>query len=139
MTETAHDRPGVSRLALRPLLFGLGIAHVALGAFMVVAPETFFREAAAYGTLNDHYVRDVATLYLAMGFVQVVAAGRRSWQVPVLSLTLLQYVLHALNHVWDVADSSPSWIGPANLAVILLISALVWWMLRDAERRAARR
>jgi hypothetical protein len=134
MTEPAQAPSRALRLAFRPLLFILGAAHVALGAFMVVAPRAFFDGVASYGAFNDHYVRDVATFFLAMGAVQVVAAGRRSWQVPVLTFTLVQYALHTLNHVWDVSDSDPSWIGPVNLAVLAAVTALVWWLLRAAER-----
>ena len=55
------------RLALRPLLALLGLYHLLLGVAMVAAPRTFFDEVATYGAFNDHYIRDVATFYLALG------------------------------------------------------------------------
>jgi hypothetical protein len=122
---------------MRPLLLVAGAFHVALGVFMVAAPRTFFDEVGAYPPFNDHYIRDIATFYLALGAVFVIAAARRSWQVPLLVFAVVQYSLHVFNHVWDVSDSEPAWLGPANLASLALSTAALWWLLRRAseERR----
>jgi hypothetical protein len=133
MTEQVREGRR-SSLALRPLLLALGIYHLAVGALMVLAPETFYEEVAGYPPYNDHFIRDISTFYLALGAVLIVAAARRAWQVPLLVLALVQYVLHVLNHVWDVSDTDPSWHGPANLVSLLLIAAAIWWLLRRAER-----
>ena len=132
---TEHEREGrASRLALRPLLLALGSYHLVLGALMVIAPRTFYDEIAAFPPYNDHFIRDISTFYLAVGVLLLVAAARRAWQVPVLALALLQYSLHVLNHVWDVSDTDPGWLGPANLVVLGLITAGLWWLLRTAQR-----
>jgi hypothetical protein len=134
--ERGRGVGGAARLALPALLLIAGAYHLVLGAFMVVAPRTFFEEIAAYGPYNDHYIRDIASFYLAMGVMLVLAAGRRAWQVPVLAFCLIQYAFHVLNHVWDVSDADPSWIGPVNLVVLLLIGAGLWWLLALARRQA---
>jgi hypothetical protein len=126
------------RIALRPLLALLGLYHLALGVVMVVAPRTFFDEFAAYGAFNDHYIRDVATFYLALGAVLLVAVARTSWQVPLLVFALLQYALHVLNHLWDVGDADPGWIGPANAISLALIAAVTAWLLRGARDASPR-
>ena len=123
------------RIALRPLLALLGVYHLALGVVMVIAPRTFFDEIAAYGPYNDHYIRDVASFYLALGAVLLVAVARTSWQVPLLVFALVQYGLHLLNHLWDVADGEPSWIGPVNVAPLALIAILIAWLLRGGRER----
>ena len=123
------------RIALRPLIALLGVFHLALGTLMVLAPRTFFDEIAAYGAFNDHYIRDVASFYLALGVVLLVAVARTSWQVPLLVFALLQYALHLINHLWDVADSEPSWIGPVNVASLALIAVLIVWLLRGGRER----
>jgi hypothetical protein len=137
MNEPTRGR--AARLALRPLLLVAGAYHLALGALMVIAPRTFFDEIAAYGPYNDHYLRDVATFYLAFGVVLLLAVRQRSWQVPVLFLCLVQYGLHLLNHLWDVAETEPGWLGPVNAVVIALVGAGLWWLLRAgrAEDRSA--
>jgi hypothetical protein len=139
MSEPSRGR--AAQLALRPLLLIAGAYHLALGAFMVIAPRTFFDELAAFGAYNDHYVRDNASIYLAMGVMLVLAAARRSWQVPVLFFCLLQYAFHILNHVWDVSDADPAWIGPVDLVILILIGAGLWWLWRQAgaQERPVRR
>ena len=56
---------------------------------------------------NDHYMADLATFYLALGAVALVAVRRASWRVPVLALALIQYALHSLNHLIDIGESDP--------------------------------
>ena len=126
----------MQRIALRPIIAFLGVYHLLLGTVMVIAPRTFFDEIAHYGAYNDHYIRDVATFYLALGGCLLVAVGRTSWQVPLLTFALVQYGLHVLNHLWDVADGEPSWIGPANVVTLGLIAALILWLLRRPAARA---
>jgi hypothetical protein len=126
------------RIALRPLLALLGAYHLLLGFVMVVAPRTFFDEVAAYGAYNDHYIRDVATFYLALGVVLLVAVWKTAWQVPLLVFALVQYGLHVLNHLWDIGDADPGWLGPANAVSLALIAALLAWLLRGGGERAAR-
>ena len=125
------------RIALRPIIAFLGVYHLLLGTVMVIAPRTFFDEIAHYGAYNDHYIRDVATFYLALGGCLLVAVGRTSWQMPLLTFALVQYGLHVLNHLWDVTDGEPSWIGPANVVALALIAALILWLLRRPAARAS--
>jgi hypothetical protein len=108
---------------------------LALGTIMVLAPRSFYDEIAAYGAYNDHYIRDVATFYLALGAVLLVAVVRESWRVPLLAFTTLQYALHVLNHLWDVADADPEWLGPATVVALALVGALTAWLLRRAPTR----
>jgi hypothetical protein len=125
------------RIALRPLLALLGAYHLLLGTAMVIVPRTFFDDVASYGPFNDHYVRDVATFYLALGAVMLVAVARASWQTPLLAFATLQYVLHVLNHLWDIGDADPGWLGPANVASLALIAAVLFWLLRGGRERGA--
>ena len=125
------------RITLRPLLALLGVYHLLLGIVMVIAPRTLFDQFAQYGAYNDQYIRDVATFYLALGGCLLVAVARPSWQVPLLTFALVQYALHLLNHLWDVADGEPAWIGPVNAIGIALIAIVIAWLLR-AERAQQR-
>ena len=120
---------------MRPMLLALAAGHAAVGALMVLSPRTFFDELAGYPPFNDHFIRDIATYNLAYAAAFVTAAAKSAWRAPVLTLAAIQYTLHVLNHVWDVADTDPAWQGPVNLVVLGLVTAALWWLLRT--RRAA--
>jgi hypothetical protein len=132
--RNAGGRPR-RRFALRPLLIVLGGYHVILGIAMAVAPRDFYESIAGYPPYNDHFLRDVATFYLALGAVTLLASARRSWQVPILAFTVAQYGLHVINHIVDVTDSEPGWHGPANVVSLALIGALAWWLYQLAKER----
>ena len=78
---------------------------------------------------------DLATWYLALGGVALASVSRVSWRLPVLVLAFAQYALHSFNHLLDVGEADPSWLGPANLVSLVLATALLAWMLQT-ERRA---
>jgi hypothetical protein len=126
---TEHEPAGrASRLAMRTLILVAGAYHLALGAFMVAAPKTFFEEIGPFGPYNDHYVRDNATIYLALGIVLLISVARERWQVPVLAFAALQYGLHVLNHLWDIDDADPTWVGPVDAIVLALIGVFLGWL-----------
>ena len=110
------------------VLFGL--TTLGLGLFMVVAPGAFFDTLGPFGSRNDHYTRDNATFNLANGALLLAAAGRPSWRTPALAFTALQWLLHALNHLVDLDEAEPGWVGVADavslaLGLAILVSALV--------------
>jgi len=119
-----------------PLVLIFGAAQLVLGLSMVIAPGTFFEEIGPYGTRNDHYLRDVSTFYLALGGVSLAAWRMPSWRIPVLVFALAQYLLHSVNHLIDVGDADPEWLGPANLISLVLTAALLAWILQAARSRA---
>lgn len=117
---------------LRAGLAALGLYQLALGAFMALAPGTFFTEVGPFGPRNDHYIRDNASWELALAAVALVAVARRSWRVPVLALAAVHYALHAVNHLVDVDEATPSWIGVVDLAVLAIGAGLLVALLRRA-------
>jgi hypothetical protein len=116
---------------MRPLLIAFGAGQLVLGFLLWVTPGFFYEEIGPYPPRNDHYMADVATFYLALGAVTLVAVSRERWRVPVLAFALIQYALHAANHLIDIGESEPSWLGPANFVSLLLTTGLLAWMLRQ--------
>jgi hypothetical protein len=114
---------------MRILLIGFGGVQLVLGFLLWVTPGFFYDEIGPFGPRNDHYMGDVATWYLALGAATLVAVKRTSWRVPVLALALIQYALHSLNHLIDIGESDPGWIGPADFASLTLTTVLLAWML----------
>jgi hypothetical protein len=129
-SESAAARARAEATRLRPILLILGLSQLGLGALMALAPGAFFEALGDFGARNDHYLRDVATFYLALGVVLLVAVDRPAWRAPVLAFGALQYGLHALNHLLDVADSDPGWIGPFDFVSLAVVAGLFLYALR---------
>jgi hypothetical protein len=121
---------------MRILLIVFVVTQLVTGLLLWIAPGFFYDEIGPYGPRNDHYMGDLATFYLALGGVGLIALRQVSWRVPVLALAVIAYALHSLNHLIDVGEAEPSWLGPANLALISLSTLLLAWMLKR-ERELA--
>jgi hypothetical protein len=131
------QRPRVSSEArLRGLLFTLGAVQVGLGGWMAVAPASFFARVAPFGVRNDHLLRDLSTVSLALGVAALLATTRPTWRVPVLAITLIQFTLHSLNHLLDIGQAEPSWLGPTNALVLGLATVALTLILGAAQRPA---
>jgi hypothetical protein len=125
---------GAQEGRLRLVLINLAFAQLTLGVVLAVAPGFFFDTIADYGTQNDHYLRDISTFYLAFGVVLLAALERISWRVPLLAFGALQYGLHTLNHLLDIGEADPGWLGPFNFISLLLLTAGFVYALRISAR-----
>jgi hypothetical protein len=123
---------------MRALLAAFAAVQVLTGALLWLAPGFFHEEVGPYGVRNDHYMGDLATWYLALGAAAFVAVRESAWRVPVLALSFIQFALHSLNHLIDVSEAEPEWLGPANLISLVLTTLLLGWMLRAESREPAR-
>jgi hypothetical protein len=115
---------------MKALLIIFAVAQLVIGVLLWVAPGFFFDEIGPYGTRNDHYMGDLATWYLALGGAALASVRRISWRVPVLVVAFAQNALHAVNHLIDIGDADPSWLGPFNFVSLVLVTLLLAWMLR---------
>jgi hypothetical protein len=121
---------------MRILLIAFAVGQLVLGLLLWLAPGFFYDEIGPYGARNDHYMADVGTFYLALGAVLLLAVRRATWRIPLLAFAVIQYGLHSLNHLIDIGESDPSWLGPANFASLLLTTWLLGWMLRRESELA---
>ena len=121
---------------MRWLLLAFALGQIVIGLLLWGTPGFFYESIGPYGLRNDHYMGDVASWYLALGAVALVALRREFWRVPVLALAFVQYALHSANHLIDVGEADPSWLGPANLASLVLTTILLGWMLGMGPRPA---
>lgn len=106
----------------------------AVAALMVFAPHTFFVDIGPFGVENDHYLRDTATFEVALGVGLAVAIWRESWRTPVLCVVALQFALHTLNHLADIGEAHPYWIGPADFISLALATLALAWLARESMR-----
>ncbi len=122
---------------MRQALLLLAAVQLFLGAFLVIAPGTFVDTIAPYGSgAEGHYLRDIGTFYLAIGVGLLLAVRRVSWRLPVLFGVTLQYALHTINHLVDIADTDPGWLGPFNFVSLALLTVVTGWVLHGAATRA---
>lgn len=121
----------------RVAVAGLGAYQLLLGGWMAVAPGSFFTVVAPFGTRNDHGLRDMATWELALAALALAAVWRPSWRAPVVAIALVHFALHAVNHLVDVGEAEPGWVGPADLASLVIGAAALAWLLTRVQRGAA--
>jgi hypothetical protein len=110
---------------LRTILLVAAVYHLALGAFMIFAPGAFYDSFGKFPPENHHYIKDVATFYIALGFVFFVSVRRRSWRTPVLIFATLEYAIHALNHLVDVNEASSAFTGWFDFFLLAFIALLL--------------
>lgn len=117
---------------MRAAFLALGVVQLALGLFQVVAPGAFFDTLGPFGERNDHYIRDAASWELALAAAAFVAANRPSWRVPVLAIAAVHYALHAVNHLVDIGESDPGWVGPVDFVALAVGAAALVALWRYA-------
>jgi hypothetical protein len=122
---------------MKLLLIAFALVQIVLGLLLWLAPGFFHDEIGPYGPRNDHYMGDLATWYLALGGVMLASVRQLAWRVPVLALAFVQNALHSLNHLIDVGEADPSWLGPFNLVSLVLATVLLAWMLQNQRRELA--
>lgn len=135
LSGTLQSAPGPSVLEV-----GLGafaVLQLVTGIFMALAPHAFFKYIGPFGAINVHYLRDLATFYVADGVALAIAVRSRSWRVPVLALTTIQFVLHSINHLVDINKAHPLWTGYFDFFSIAAASVLLIWLLRVALNDSA--
>lgn len=113
------------------------VYHLALALFMAISPHAFFKDIGPFGVLNSHYIRDAASYNAAIGAALLVSLRERSWRVPVLALTTLQFALHSLNHLVDIGAAHPAWNGYFDFFSLALGTALLGRLLWLAHNEGA--
>jgi hypothetical protein len=126
--------PAARSTALRSGLLGLAGVQLITGLLLAFAPGAFYDAIADFGPRNEHDLRDMAAFYLASAVVLGVAARRPSWRAPALALVGLQFALHAINHLVDIGDADPSWVGPFDAVTLAAGTLLVVLLHRAAAR-----
>ncbi|HET7652226.1 MAG TPA: NAD(P)-dependent oxidoreductase [Acidimicrobiales bacterium] len=141
--------PVETSTAVRTLLALLAISSLALGAWAVLGPHSFYDSfpggrgwVAADGPFNEHLLRDFGGLNLALGFLLAVAAivaGRTLARTAAVSALLfaVPHLVYHLSHldVYDAADKVGN-ITSLSVAAVLPVAVLV--MTRKRRGTGAR-
>jgi len=136
----AHARSEFESSLLLAGLYVFAAYDLGLALFMAVAPHAFYKALGPFGAYNEHYIRDTATFSAALGVGLLVAVRRHSWRAPLLAVTAMQFALHSLNHLLDIAKAHPRWTGYFDffsLAAATLLLAWLAWVALSADAPAA--
>jgi hypothetical protein len=57
---------------------------------------------------------------------------RPSWRAPALAVSTIQFALHSLNHLIDIAKAHPEWAGYADFFSLLGGTVILAWLWRTA-------
>jgi hypothetical protein len=125
-TQNTAIATGVDPVSAALAFFGA--TSLALGLLMAFASGVFFDLVGPYGVRNDHYIHDTATFQIALAVPMLVALRHPSWRVPALTANAIQWGLHAISHLVDIADANFHWLGYFDLFVTAAGAALLTWL-----------
>ena len=117
----------------------LGAVQVLTGVVMLADAGFFYEQVASFAPENGHFIRDIGTYTLALGAGLLWSIRAPSWRLPLLWVGLLQFGLHAVNHLFDVDATAKDSHGPANFALVAAGAAFLGLLLlgETARRRGA--
>jgi len=136
----------MSRDRIEQVALGLiAVFMLPVGLQAAFTPERFFADfpfdrgwiLAEGGAYNEHLVRDVGALFIAMVVVTVWALWRRQLRRPVAVAWLVEGTLHVIYHVGhlDNYESVDKVAMIASLAAVPVLAAVALWA--GAPRRAS--
>lgn len=87
------------------VLMVLGVLNLGNGAWMLADPAGWYQNLPAAvphtGPLNEHFVRDIGSVFVMMAVALAWAALSPPARLPLVAMVALFQVLHALVHVVD--------------------------------------
>src|SRR6478735_6968391 len=135
--------------AVRVLLVGLGVPAAILGAWAAFAPRSFYEDFPGFGQLwvrpdgpfNEHLVRDVGELNLALAFVTFAAVV---WCWPMVVRVVagawivegIPHLVYHLRHLDPLATDAKVW-SIAGLAIVPVVALVLIALTTDLGRRRA--
>jgi hypothetical protein len=116
----------------------LALLLAGLGLWAMIAPHSFFDNAATYPPYNEHLVHDVGALLIGLGGCLVAGLLVLDALLAVLIGNTIGAAAHAVSHVLD-HDLGGQSSDPVTFGVLALIFAALTvarWTMRDKTRRA---
>jgi hypothetical protein len=119
----------------RALAAVLGVAALANGIYMLVAPEGWYLAVPGVtttGPFNQHFVRDIGLIFLFLGSAFLVGVLHPHLRVALWGAASLWLAGHALFHLWEVAvgicsaSAIPRDFPAVTLPAIVGLSLTLW-------------
>lgn len=107
MTALAHETLKLRHSrAVGFLAIAVATFFLANGAFMLVSPENWYWAVPGVpetGPYNQHFIRDIAFIYLVAGGAVAVGLFLPAQRVGLWSAAAAWHMSHAFFHFWEVA------------------------------------
>lgn len=125
----------------------IGTAAIANGAYMLVAPESWYFAVPGVtttGPFNQHFVRDIGLIFLFLGGAFLLGAARPDLRIAFWGAASIWLTGHALFHFWEVAVGicAPSALArdfPAVTLPAIIGLALTAWAIAQPRETASLR
>ena len=123
------------------IAIALGVAMIANGVFMLVAPADWYLAVpgvTATGPFNQHFLRDIGLIFLLLGGAFLFGAALPRSRVLLWAAASIWLSGHALFHLWEVAVGicSPSVIPrdfPAVTLPAIIGALLTLWAIHQSR------
>jgi hypothetical protein len=124
----------------------LGVAAVANGVYMLIAPESWYFAVPGVtttGPFNQHFVRDIGLIFLFLGTAFLLGAAQPPLRVLLWGAASIWLSGHALFHFWEVAvgicsaSAIPRDFPAVTLPAIIGLS-LTYWAIVQSRTAVAR-
>jgi hypothetical protein len=123
------------RDVVAPLILIFAAIELATGAWMLIAPGSFFDNVGPFGSSNPHYTRDAGTFTLSLGLVLAIAYVRPGWRLGAVGYAFFQFLFHSVNHLVDIDKAHPHRYGPLDFASLAVGAAVLGWLLLQVLRQ----
>lgn len=112
---------------VRLVAVGVGLVFVGAGVWAVVAPRSFFDNAAAFEPYNTHLIRDIGAFQLGLGAVLLLGTWVRDALFAALAGVAVGAAAHLMAHIidWDAGGQPAVDIPMFGLIAGLLVAAAV--------------
>ena len=131
------------RFEAKVILYSLGGIQFLNGLWITISPKSFYEDfplgrgwVEALPAYNEHLTRDVGGLFLATGFILIVAAIHLERRL--VQIALVSYLLFSIPHtVFHLFNLEPYATGDAVANVITLAATVLLplWLLAAIRRQ----
>ncbi len=110
----------------------LGVAALANGVFMLLAPEAWYFAVPGVtttGSFNQHFLRDIGLIFLLIGAGFLAGAFQPRQRLLLWAAPTIWLSGHALFHFWEVSVGICSASAIPRDFPAVTLSAILGWLL----------
>jgi uncharacterized membrane protein len=121
------------RQIVRAIVIVIGLMMLGLGIWAFADPRSFYDTVAAYPPYNVHFLHDVGSFQIGIGFTLLYSLIRRDGLKVALVGASVGAVMHAISHIIDRdlgGETTDPWLL-SLLAVAILVATVLHFNQRQ--------